>query len=448
MNNPPRYTELQSPHDLEAEKVLLGGILRDPDTFDSVRALVGESSFYHDAHQRIFAALSRLADARKPLDLVALADELTRAQALADVGGAEFLADLFTIVPTGANNEYCAGIVREHAAVRHLIRVCNELIRDAHGRIMPASELVAQAERYIFAVAQQLAQVRDKIRPIGDVLRDVMIQIDERISAGGKLPGLSSGYVDLDELIGGFRPGELVVVGARPSVGKTALSLNIAARIAKSGAPVLFVSLEMPESELGGRLLSMGSGISMQRITRGSGLAPHEAESLVASSRGFGQCGLFIDDSCDQPASAIASTARRMVSRFGVKFIVVDYLQLMRPENPRENRTQQVGMLALRMKNMARDCGVPVMLLSQLNRDLEHGNRRPRLSDLRESGDIEAHADRVILLHRDPSLNPADAGWPIDVVVAKNRNGPIGDVRLTYLRLAMRFENYLAGIRE
>lgn len=432
------------PHDRAAEQAVLGAVLREPDVWPAVQTLVAADSFYFDAHGRIFRAMGELAAASAPIDLVTLFDKLRKDKALDDIGGHGYLAELWETVPTAANYEYHAKLVRDCAAVRSLIHAANEVLRDAYDRVMPADELLAAAERKVMSIADSATANADTIRSLPEVLNSALDRIDQRIAAGGKLAGVATGYPDLDELLGGLRPGELVVVGARPSIGKTALCLNVAVNAATDGVPALMFSLEMPESEIGGRLLAMGSGVPMHRFTRAPSIRPDEASRLaaVASSDGLGGCHIYLDDTSDATAARIAAQTRRAVRRFKVGLVVVDYLQLMRPENPRDNRTQQVGTLALRMKHMARDCGVPVVLLSQLNREVEHrGGAKPRLADLRESGDIEAHADRVMLLHREPNQDEHAEVWPIEVIVAKNRNGPIGDVTLAYRRPVLRFEN-------
>lgn len=436
------------PHDLPAERAVLGGILHDPVVLHAVRAIVSSESFYLDAHRRIFSSLIALADGSAPIDLPSLAGAMQRSHDLADAGGEVYLAELFTDSATGANAEYYARIVHDRATTRAVMHAANEILRDARDGSLPAEELLASAERMIFAIAERHQQPQHSAKHIRLAVRALLQEIDDRASRNAELSGLSCGYTDLDDMLGGLRPGELLVIGARPSVGKTALALNIAASIAGGGKPVFMASLEMPSRELAGRLLAMGSGVPMQRITRGRGLSAEEAERIAgaASDDGIGGSPIYVDDTAAQQPAHIAATCRRLIRKYNVALAAVDYLQLMRPENPRENRTQQVGMLTLRMKHIARDCDIPIILLSQLNRDLEHGARKPRLSDLRESGDIEAHADRVLLLHRDPKQDQDDPIWPIDVIVAKNRNGPTGDIRLGYNRAAMRFENMAKGL--
>jgi replicative DNA helicase len=437
------------PHDMAAERAVLGALIRDPDVLPDVAAVLREEAFYFYANRRVFVALAGIAAAGAPIDLVTLHDALRQGGHLADVGGAPYLAELWEAVPTGVNATYHAKLVRDAATVRALIHAANEILRDAYDRTQPADELVALAERKLYALAMDAHGDATSARHVRDVAREALRDIDARIANGTGLSGLATGYADLDQTLGGMRPGELLVIGARPSLGKTALSLNIAERVARAGAPVLFVSLEMPARDIAERLLAMESGVSMHRLSRPRDLSRDDIDALVeaGSDRGIAGAPIYLDDAPDQTAARIASEARRAARRYGVRLVVVDYLQLMRPENPRDNRTQQVGASALRMKQMARGLGVPVILLSQLNRELEHQNRKPKLADLRESGDIEAHADRVILLHRENDLSANDVVWPIDLIVAKNRNGPTGDVRLAYRRPVLRFENSAVATR-
>lgn len=430
------------PHNTDAERRLLGGLFRDPEVFDAVQVIVRTDDFYQHSHQRIFAAIVDLVTARKPIDLALVHEELRRRKEIDDIGGVPYLVDLWEAEPTGASAEYHAKLVRDAALVRRLIHTANEILRDAYDRTSEAEELIAQAERRILAIGES-ASSGDTIRVAADFLRDGLERIDQRIANGTQLGGLATGYAALDDLLGGMRPAELIVLAARPSVGKTALALNILSNVATEGTPVLFFSLEQPEADIADRLLSMGSGVPMSRFTRASTITSADAEALAgaAGPDSLGGCAIYLDDLSDQPAARIAAVCRRAVRQKGIQLVVVDYLQLMRHENPRDNRNIQVGTLALRMKNLARECGVPIILLSQLNREVENrGNGRPKLSDLRDSGDIEAHADRVILLHRTSDKPTEHDVLAIDVIVAKNRNGPIGDVTLDYRKAVLRFE--------
>lgn len=436
-------TDRTPPHNRDAERAVLGAIFRDPDVLADVRGVLRAEDFYFDAHRKIFGAVCDLETAGRPVELVAAFDALRTRNELADAGGTEYLVEIWEAVPTGANAGFHAQLVRDAALVRALIRATNEILRDAYSPTMPADEMLAAAERKLFALGAAVTGGADEPRPVGDLVREFMSDLDARIASGGGRSGLSSGYPDIDTVTGGFGPGELTVLGARPSVGKTALVLNILERIAGVGTPALFFSLEMPGPQIAARLLAMRSGVPMSRMTCPRDLRRDDIDAVFRAGdvTGLGGMPLYVADKPDLSAAQVAAVARRQVRRNGVRIIGIDYLGLMRPENPHENKTQQIGTLALRAKQMARALEVPVILLSQLNRESEGQARRPRLSDLRESGDIEAHADRVILLHRDPALSMESAIWPIDLLIAKNRNGPIGDVRLAYRRPVMRFEN-------
>ncbi len=432
------------PQNRDAERALLGGLLRDPDTLPDVLAVVRPEALYFDAHARIFAALVDLAGRNAPIDLVTVHSELQRRGHVEDTGGAPYLAELWETVPTGANAVYHAKLVRDAFQLRGLIHAAHEILRDAHEPTGPAEELIAAAERKLFALGAALGTDTEP-RRVGEVARESLAAIDGRIAAGESLAGLSTGYPDLDAVTGGLRGGELIVLGARPSVGKTALSLSVADRVAEAGNPVLFFSLEMPAREITDRLLSMRSSVPMSKMARARELRPSQLDALFDAANGpdsaLGAMPLYIEDASLVSAARVAAVSRRACRRFGIKLIVVDYLGLLQPENTRDNKALQIGTLALRMKQMARSLNVPVILLSQLNRESEHGKRRPQLSDLRESGDIEAHADRVFLLHREPDLPTDQPIWSIELIVAKNRNGPIGDISFNYLRPVLRFEN-------
>ncbi len=442
-------TDRLPPHNKAAEEHLIGGVLRDPDVLDEVRRLVSGDDFYFDAHQRFFCVIEELVAEGRPVDLVAVHDRLRRRGWFDDVGGAKAIADIWESVPTGANAWYHAKLVRESADLRRLIHAANEIARDAYDRTASAAELVAKAEQRVFDIRDRRGDTEGP-RLLAACVRDALDQIDRRI--GGELAGLATGYADLDAVLAGLRPGQLIVVGARPGGGKTAIGLNVAVNIAvaatTAGAPTLFLSLEMPRVEIAGRVLAMGSGVPMHRFNRGERLADYELEALAAVNApgGFGAAPMWVDDRPDMSAAEVASTLRRAKRRHGIGLAVVDYLQLLAPENPKDNRVQQVGTAARRLKQVARQTGVPVVCLCQLNREVENrAGGKPRLADLRESGEIEQHADAVVLLHT-PAGQPDDQPvWQIDAVVAKNRNGPISDVPLAYKRPLMRFENHAKG---
>lgn len=432
-------------NDLEAERRLLGSVLRYPDALLTLAGWLRPETFYLDAHQRTFRAMLDLFAARKPVDLVLVQSQL-RANGDAGDVGPDLLAALWECEPTGATFEHFAEIVRDTATLRAVIHAANETLRDCHARAGSAADLLADAERRFLAIHEQATPLTDSVRVAKDFLPAAAARIDARIAEGSTLRGLATGFRDIDETLGGLRPGEQVVIAARPSVGKTALALNVLANVAANDEPVLFFSLEMPEADVADRLLAMGSGVPLQRFTRASRLTPEDAERLnaAAGSTGLGGCPIYIDDTSGATAARIAAVTRRMVRRHGVKLVAVDYLGLMRPDDTRRTKAEQIGTLALRLKELARECNVPVLLLAQLNREVEGRGGKPRLSDLRDSGEIEQHADRVLMLWREADLPSDQEVWPIEIAIAKNRNGPIGDLTLNYRRPVLRFEDRVA----
>lgn len=436
------------PHNVDAERALLGAVLRDPFVLRDVQSLVGPDSFYLDPHRAVWGAILALDLARQPIELVGVHAKLRTSSSFGSPAEAgQFLAAIWDAVATGAAAVYHAGLVRDAHAMRQLIHAANEILQDANEPVGSASETVAAAERKLYALATSLTGSSSPVRSAAELVRGVCDEIDARVTSGATLAGLTTGYEDLDDKLGGLRPGELVVIGARPSLGKTALALNILSRISGGGQASLLFSLEMPARDIGFRLVAMSAGVEFRLLNRPRMMTSSQMESVArqSSPSGVSGCPIYVHDASDATAASLATVARQEVRRNATAVIAVDYLQLMRPENPKDNRATQVGTLALRMKQLARELDIPLILLSQLNRESESAGRRPQLSDLRESGDIEAHADRVLMLYRDPKLNDAEPVWPIEVLVRKNRNGPVGDVTLAYSRATMRFENFVSG---
>lgn len=439
------------PHSRRAEEALLGCLLRHPDDFDAARAIVTADQLYFDAHQKVFRAVEGLRAAGSPVEMVAVLECLKDRGELADAGGPKGLADLWGAAPPNGATSFYAGRVRAFALRRGLIHAANETIRDAADGADDADALAAAAEQRFLAVADALPGGADTIAS-DELLLTRLQAIDARIS--GRRDGFPSGLADLDTLIGGFEPGELVVVGARPSRGKSAMGLTFAANASDQGVPVLFVSLEMSAGQLGDRLLAMRSGVGMSLFTRGvmrgSVMSDDQLSRLTtAARRRPGQAPIYFDDQPGRTAAEILSAGRRAVRRKKVGLIVVDYLQMVRSANPRDNRESQVAEISRAMKTMARVCKVPVVCLAQLNRESEkRPGQRPRMSDMRESGAIEQDTDKGILIH-DP--DPADGAEraverKVTLVVDKQRNGPTGDVEVWYAAHVMRFDNMPRGV--
>jgi replicative DNA helicase len=444
------------PHNRDAERGVLGGILRDPDTLPVVQQIIRAENFYFDHHQKIFQCLSDLENENQPLDLVLLHDRLRRNKQLEDVGGVPYLTELWESVPTGANAEYHAKIVRDAAMIRSLIHTGNEILRDAYDRSQSADELVAQAERAIMDIAK--SGMVGETTMLKEVMLEAMTRIDSRQGKDNlSISGLATHYADLDEMTAGLQKSELVIIAARPSVGKTAFALNIIRNIIMDFDPgektpstpaVLFVSLEMSRIELAERLLCCQSRVDSHRVRTGK-LNSDDIGKLMDAQDLLRRARLYIDDTPSRSMIQIAATARRLMKKEekngGLKLVVIDYLQLIEPENRRDPRQEQVAQISRRLKFLARELNIPVIALAQVNRASEdRQDHKPRLSDLRESGSIEQDADVCMMLHRPGLYDKSDDrnDRVLEVIIAKQRNGPTGEITLTYLKEYMRYENY------
>lgn len=436
-----RMEDRLPPHDKIAEVSLLGAIFRDPMAMEEVVTVLDAEDFYFDAHQKIYAAISAVAQTSQ-VDLVTVAEELRNRGQVNDVGGYEYLAEVFDTVPTAANSFHHAKIVRNAAIRRRLIHVAYEVVRDSSSGSCPADELLASFEQKLFDIG---IRERGKDGPIDakNLIADCLSEIDSRQSERSQ-PGVSMGLIDLDNLVGGLRPGSLTVIAARPGVGKTSLGIGVALNAITQGIPSLFVSLEMARNELGDRIISMRSSVDLHRIRGIDRLTQSEANAICSVSIA-GQ-RMWIDDRPAQTVAQIASTVRRAVRKHKCGLVIVDYLQLVHPENHRDQRHLQVGMVATRLKELARTAKVPVIAMAQLNRQSENrAGGRPALSDLRESGNIEQDADTVILLHPQELVEGSPV-QNVDAIVEKNRNGPRGIAPLVYRRPNVRFENCTADV--
>ncbi|HEY7309387.1 MAG TPA: replicative DNA helicase [Gemmataceae bacterium] len=433
------------PQNLDAERSVLGSMLRDNDCIDVVAQIIVAESFYLDAHRKIFQAISDLRDkGGQPVDLVILAEELIKRDQLEDVGRAPYLAELWDAAPTAANAEYYAKIVRDKSIVRSLIHASTEILRDAYDQNQPAEEMLEGAERKILDVAQM--GVTGQTITLQEAITETYRRIDDRASGKLKAGGLSTGFADLNEITAGLHDGELVIIAARPSVGKTSFSLAIVLNIiTEEKEPVFYVSLEQSRIELAERLLCAQARVDSHRLRKGM-LSSDDMDRLIEAGGVLRSGKLFIDDSPAQSMLRIAANARRLKLRQGIKLIVIDYLQLIEPDNRRDPRQEQVAQISRRLKALAKELQIPLVALAQVNRSSEdRQDHRPRLADLRESGSIEADADTVMLLHRPDRYEPGQHEGIIEVIIGKQRNGPTGEITLAYLKQYMRYEDYAPG---
>lgn len=430
------------PQNLEAEQGVLGSILLDNDVLHEVVPLLTVDDFYRDSHQIVYRAVRDLYDLGRAIDAITLADELTRRDEMNAVGGIEFLAEIVNSVPHAANAKYYADIVRQKSISRKLIGSANEILRDGYSNNFTAEQLLEGAEKRIFEIAED--QTKGDTVELKDVVVKAMDRIIERSESRHPISGVASGFLDLDGVTGGFQPDQLIILAARPSMGKTAFALNICDHAAvELKTPVLFVSLEMGQLELAERLICARSRVDGHKLRTGQNMGTREISQL---SRGYDElrsAPMFIDDTPARNVLQITANARRLKMRANLGMIMVDYIQLIDSDNSRDSRQEQIAKISRRLKTLARELHIPVVALSQLNRAVENReDRRPRMADLRESGAIEQDADMVLLLHRPDYYDQNDQPGVAEVIIAKNRNGATDNVKLTFLKTITRFENY------
>ncbi len=432
------------PHDREAEKSLLGSVILDPRKLDDVLAIMREPQVFHLCqHQQIFKQLLSMNQAGQALDTVLLAERLRSTGEFENIGGYEYLTELVNHVPSAANAVYYAQCVAEHARRRSLIRAGAEALRLGYDQQHPLDEAIAKVDGLLDGIDTSAGSEPIK----AEVAVFEAVEVLNRRVAGKEPPALSTGLRDLDNLLGGLRPGELVIVSARPSMGKTALALNVADHVANGGQHVLFVSLEMSARELVERIISARSGVDGRNIQEGRLRGDERREFDQAAGDILG-LPLWIDTPNQAGVFDIASKARRLHRKYKLALIVIDYLGFVTADNPRDPRHEQVGKITRSLKRLARECGVPVMLLCQLNRETEKGgDHRPRLGHLRESGSIEQDADVVLFVHREEYYRPnePDVRGKAEIIIAKNRNGATGTVEVLWQAGITKFGSIACG---
>ncbi len=437
------------PHSLEAEQAVLGGLMLDNEAWDKIADRVQESDFYRKDHRLIFRGLEALAESQQPIDVVTLSEWLRAAGELEDAGGLGYLGGLAKDTPSAANIAAYADIVRERSVLRQMIKVGTQVVGDAFetgGR--ESKELLDTAERLIFEIAENSGRFRKGFVGVRDILPKVVERIDTLYQQDGTVTGLASGFSDFDERTSGLQRGDLVIVAARPSMGKTTFAMNIAEHAAlKSGEPVAVFSMEMPADALAMRMLASLGRVELQRIRTGS-LDDDDWPRLTSTMSLLSEASLYIDDSPGLSPQEMRARARRLKRERGLGLVVVDYLQLMQIPGFKENRTGEISEISRSLKSMAKELDVPVVALSQLNRSLEQRpNKRPVMSDLRESGAIEQDADVIVFIYRDEVYNEdSPEKGMAEIIIGKQRNGPIGTCRLTFLGKYTRFENYIHDV--
>ncbi|TOK81282.1 replicative DNA helicase [Vibrio parahaemolyticus] len=436
------------PHSLEAEQSVIGGLLLDNERWDTVAERVVASDFYSRPHRLIFEGVKTILESGKPLDLITLSEHLERHEQLEDVGGFAYLADLAKNTPSAANINAYADIVAERAIVRGLIGVANEIADagyDPQGR--SSEDLIDMAESKVFAIAESRTSENEGPQNVDNILEKTL----ERIELLYKTPqdgvtGVDTGFTDLNKKTAGLQGSDLVIVAARPSMGKTTFAMNLCENAAmQQDKPVLIFSLEMPAEQLMMRMLASLSRVDQTKIRTGQ--LDDEDWARISSTMGIlmQKKNMYIDDSSGLTPTEVRSRARRVAREHGgLSMIMVDYLQLMRVPSLTDNRTLEIAEISRSLKALAKELNVPVVALSQLNRSLEQrADKRPVNSDLRESGSIEQDADLIMFIYRDEVYHP-DSPYKgtAEIIIGKQRNGPIGSVRLTFQGQHSRFDNY------
>jgi replicative DNA helicase len=445
------YSERRPPYSEDAEQAVLSAMLIDQEAVLRALEFVDDSMFYAERHRRLFRAMVGIAERGGVVDPLTLSEELGRKGELEASGGKDYIGFLVDAVPTAANVEYHAQIIREKAILRRLIEVSTEIVQEAFEGKSTASELLDGAESRIFQVSQQ--RTRDGFTRIKELLWPTMERI-EALQRGGKtVTGVASGFTDLDEMTSGFQPADLIIVAARPSMGKTAFTLNIAQHAAiEHNVPVAFFSLEMSKESLVQRMLTSEARIDAQRLRKGM-LRDDDFPRLARAAGILSSAPVWIDDTPGITLLEMRSKARRLRTDSNIGLVVIDYLQLMSGPAHSESRQQEVSQISRGLKALAKELGVPVVALSQLSRAPEQrtgDNKRPQLSDLRESGAIEQDADLIMFLYRQEFYDgPVDKDGnslegKAEIIVGKQRNGPTGIVNLLFQKQYTRFENLTA----
>ncbi len=431
------------PSSPEAERALLGAMLLSEKAVSRALDVISSSDyFYSDSHSTIFDAVSKMFDEGSKIDGVTLAENLEDNNLLESVGGANYIAELVNTVPSVGHVEHYAQIIKKHFMLRSLIETCSDIIEMSYGRQENAEELVDRAESMIFSVKQE--RNKEGMSPVGDIIKDTFEEIDRASQRDGVIAGLKTGYTKLDNMTSGFQANQLLIIAARPGMGKTSLALNIAQNIAlQEKEPVGLFSLEMSKTALTMRLLSSEARVPASSLRSGK-VSESDWQRLGNSMMRLGEAPIYLDDSANLNVLQMKARTRRLLADKGLSLVIVDYLQLMDPVGNAESNEQRLAQISRGLKQLAMELKIPVLALTQLNRQVEHrgGDKRPRLADLRGSGAIEQDADVVGFVYRPfvYTQKEEDRGYA-ELIIAKQRNGPTGTIPLSFGAEYMRFEN-------
>lgn len=436
------FADRTPPQNIEAEQAVLGAVFLEQEALVTATEIIRPEDFYRTAHQRIFQTMIDISEKREPVDLVTVTAELEERKLLDEVGGVSYLTDLANAVPTAANVQYYASIVEEKSLLRKLIRAATQIVSDGYAQSEELSEILSNAERSIMEISQR--RTDRSFRLIKDVLMETYEYIEMLSNRQGDVTGVPSGYIDLDKMTSGFQNSDLIIVAARPSVGKTAFALNIAQNAAaRAGCPVAIFSLEMSAQQLVQRMLCAEGNIEAHKLRTGKDLTDEDWQKLTMAIGTLSRAPIFIDDSPGITVNEIRAKCRRLKAEHNLGMVMIDYLQLIHGRGRTDNRQQEISEISRTLKGIARELNVPVIALSQLSRAVEQRqDKRPMMSDLRESGSIEQDADIVSFLYRDDYYDhESERKNIIEILIAKQRNGPVGKVELMFLKEYNKFVN-------
>jgi len=432
------------PQNIEAEQSVLGAILLDNNALYTAFELITQDDFYKDSNKKIFIAMTELLEKSEPIDIITLTDHLRKKDDLDTIGGTQYLTSLVSMIPTSANVRFHSKIVREKSMVRGLLRSVTDIARNVYETEQDAEELIDYAEKTIFDLSER--RISPSFSVLKDVIKDSFQMIEHLYDKKETVTGVPSGFKELDELTTGLQKSDLIIIGGRPSMGKTAFSLNIAQHVGVNmKEPVAVFSLEMSKEQLAFRMLCSEAMVDSNNIRKGF-IRKDDWHKLTSAAGKLAESPIFIDDSSAISVLEMRAKARRLKVEHGLSLIIVDYLQLMRGRGNAERREQEISEISRSLKGLAKELRVPVIALSQLNRGVETrtGNKKPTLADLRESGAIEQDADVIIFLYRDEVYNKDsnDNKGKAEIIIAKQRNGPTGTIPLSFISQCTRFVDY------
>lgn len=435
------------PQNLEAEQSVLGAVLIENDALLKIIETISREDFYREAHRKIFDAMVELFEKSEAIDLITIAELLTKKNELENAGGASYLSSLASQIPTAANIKYHAKIVREKALLRALLRSATDIAGKVYEESLEADELLDFAEKTVFDISDK--RIKTSFVQLKYVIKDSFTMIENLYAKKETITGVPSGFTELDELTTGFQPGDLIIIGGRPSMGKTAFALNIAQHVGiELKTPIALFSLEMSNKQLALRMLCSEAMVDSNSVRKGF-IGKQDWHRLTSAAGKLTEAPIFIDDSSGITVLELRAKARRLkMEHGGISLVIVDYLQLMRSKGRFERREQEISEISRSLKALAKELEVPVVALSQLNREVEkRESKRPTLANLRESGALEQDADVILFLHRDEVYDKENAAKKGKAIldVAKQRNGPTGTINLTYLSKCTRFTNFVEG---